>query len=87
MAVLPRQRLRSPIPRGHWKATTFIGAAPDEITSPMLLDGLITQEWLAAYIKQVSASTMKPGDLVALDNPPLIAISKPERLQRISEPR
>lgn len=65
------QRLRSPIPHGHWKTTTFIGGLRlTGMTAPMVLDGPMTGEWFAAYAEQVLAPTLKSGDIVILDNLP-----------------
>src|SRR3546814_881614 len=64
-------RCRSPIPHGHWKTTTFTGALRlTGMTAPMVLDGPMTGEWFAAYAAQVLAPTLRPGDIVILDNLP-----------------
>lgn len=64
-------RCRSPIPHGHWKTTTFTGALRlTGMTAPMVLDGPMTGEWFAAYAEQVLAPTLRPGDIVILDNLP-----------------
>jgi transposase len=64
-------RCRSPIPHGHWKTTTFTGALRlTGLTAPMVLDGPMTGEWFAAYAEQVLAPTLRPGDIVILDNLP-----------------
>ena len=64
-------RCRSPIPHGHWKTTTFTGALRlTGLTAPMVLDGPMTGEWFAAYAQQVLAPTLRPGDIVILDNLP-----------------
>jgi len=64
-------RCRSPIPHGHWKTTTFTGALRMiGLTAPMVLDGPMTGEWFAAYAQQVLAPTLRPGDIVILDNLP-----------------
>jgi transposase len=65
------QRLRSAIPHGHWKTTTFIGGLRlTGMTAPMVLDGPMTGGWFHAYVEQVLAPTLKPGDIVILDNLP-----------------
>lgn len=64
-------RCRSPIPHGHWKTTTFTGALRlTGMTAPMVLDGPMTGEWFGAYAQQVLAPTLRPGDIVILDNLP-----------------
>ena len=63
------QRLRIGLPHGHWKTTTFIGGLRlSGMTAPMVLDGPMTGAWFAAYAEQVLAPSLKPGDIVILDN-------------------
>ena len=65
------QRLRAGVPHGHWKTTTFVGALRRHgLTAPMVLDGPMTRAWFLAYVEQVLAPTLKPGDVVILDNLP-----------------
>ena len=64
-------RCRSPIPHGHWKTTTFTGALRlTGMTAPMVLDGPMTREWFLAYVEQVLVPTLRPNDVVILDNLP-----------------
>lgn len=64
-------RCRSPIPHGHWKTTTFTGALRlSGMTAPMVLDGPMTSEWFVAYVEHVLAPTLRPRDVVILDNLP-----------------
>jgi transposase len=64
-------RCRSPIPHGHWKTTTFTGALRlSGVTAPMVLDGSMTGEWFVAYVEQILVPTLRPGDVVILDNLP-----------------
>ena len=56
-------------PHGHWKTMTFLAALRcDEITAPFVLDGPINGESFRAYVEQVLAPTLKPGDIVVMDN-------------------
>ena len=56
-------------PQGHWKTMTFLAALRcDEITAPFVLDGPINGESFLAYVEQVLAPTLKPGDIVVMDN-------------------
>jgi transposase len=64
-------RCRSPVPHGHWKTTTFTGALRlTGMTAPMVLDGPMTAEWFLAYVEQVLVPTLRPNDVVILDNLP-----------------
>ena len=65
------RRLRSAIPHGHWKTTTFVGALRlSGMTAPMVLDGPMTGAWFLAYVQQVLRPTLRRGDVVILDNLP-----------------
>lgn len=57
------------MPHGHWKTTTFVGALRlTGMTAPMVLDGPMNGAWFLAYVQQVLAPTLKPGDVVIMDN-------------------
>lgn len=65
------QRCRAPVPHGHWKTTTFVGALRLEgMTAPMVLDGAMNGPAFLAYVEQVLAPTLQPGDIVVMDNLP-----------------
>ncbi len=36
--------------------------------APMVLDSAMTSEWFTAYVRQILAPTLRPGDIVILDN-------------------
>ena len=59
------------MPHGHWLTTTFTGALRlSGLTAPMLLDGPMNRDAFEAYVEQVLAPTLAPGDVVILDNLP-----------------
>jgi transposase len=63
------KRLRAYAPHGHWQTMTFIGALRlDRLTAPCVFDGPINGECFKAYIQQLLAPLLKPGDIVVLDN-------------------
>jgi transposase len=63
------QRLVCPVPHGHWKTTTFVAALrADGLTAPMVIDGAMTGDLFVAYVEQVLVPTLRPGDVVVLDN-------------------
>jgi transposase len=65
------ERCRAPVPHGHWKTTTFVGALRLEgMTAPMVLDGAMHGAAFIAYVEQVLVATLKPGDIVVMDNLP-----------------
>ena len=62
-------RLLAKVPHGHWKTMTFVAALRlDGITAPLVLDQPINGEWFLAYVEQTLIPTLKPGDVVVLDN-------------------
>ena len=59
------------MPHGHWKTTTFVGALRLEgMTAPMVLDGAMHGAAFLAYVEQVLVPTLKPGNIVIMDNLP-----------------
>ena len=65
------ERCRAPIPHGHWKTTTLTaGLRAGAVTAPMLLDGPMNGTAFRAYVEQVLAPTLAPGDIVVMDNLP-----------------
>ena len=65
------ERCQAPVPHGHWKTTTFVGALRLEgMTAPMVLDGAMHGAAFLAYVEQVLVPTLKPGDIVVMDNLP-----------------
>ena len=64
-----RKALHAKVPHGHWKTLAFIGALrKDEIVAPCVFDGPIDAATFSAYVEQSLAATLKPGDVVVLDN-------------------
>jgi putative transposase len=63
------QRLRALVPYGHWKTMTFLAALRhDRIDAPWVVDGPINGELFRLYVAEVLIPTLKPGDIVVLDN-------------------
>lgn len=63
------ERLIGKTPHGHRKTTTFIAALRcDAVTAPMVLDGPMNGEAFLAYVGQILVPTLKPGDVVVMDN-------------------
>jgi len=62
-------RLLAKVPWGHWNTMTFIAALRhDRIEAPWLLDGPINAERFRTYVEQVLVPTLRPDDLVLMDN-------------------
>jgi len=63
------ERLIAKVPHGHWKTSTFIAALRcDRIEAPWLLDGPINAAAFTTYVETVLTPTLRPGDLVIVDN-------------------
>lgn len=63
------KRLIARAPHGHWKTMTFLAALrSDAITAPCVFDGPINGESFLLYVQQILVPTLKPGDLVVMDN-------------------
>jgi transposase len=62
-------KLLAKVPQGHWRTLTFLAALRhDRIDAPFVLDGPINGESFLAYVEQVLVPTLKPGDIVIMDN-------------------
>lgn len=63
------QRLVAKIPQGRWRTLTFLAALRhDRIVAPCVIDGPINGESFLAYVEQVLVPTLRPGDIVIIDN-------------------
>ncbi len=63
------ERLVDKVPHGRWKTATFLAALRnDRIDAPCLFDGPINGERFRAYVEQFLVPTLKPSDVVILDN-------------------
>jgi transposase len=63
------QRLIARAPFGHWKTSTFLAALRwDGMSAPAVFDGPINGRSFTAYVEQVLVPSLRPGDIVVLDN-------------------
>src|SRR5215213_849214 len=63
------ERLVDAVPFGHWTTTTVVaGLRASGIIAPFVLDGPMTGEAFRAYVEQVLAPELEPGDAVVMDN-------------------
>lgn len=77
------ERCSAPVPHGHWKTITFTAALRiDGMTAPMVLDGAMNAIAFLAYVEQVLVPTLRPGDIVVMDNLPA---HKPQAIRRAIE--
>ncbi len=65
------ERLIGKVPQGHWKITTFVAALRyDAITAPFVIDEPMNGEIFRIYLQRCLVPTLKPGDIVVMDNLP-----------------
>lgn len=63
------KRLRGFAPHGRWRTMTFLAALRcNQLTAPCVFDGPINGECFRAYVNQQLIPTLKPGDIVVMDN-------------------
>lgn len=62
-------RLVDATPHGHWCMTTMLSSIrADGTTAAMTIDGATDAEVFAVYVRQILAPTLRPGDIVVMDN-------------------
>ena len=63
------KRLKGYAPHGHWRTMTFLAALrSDGLSAPCVFDGPINSRCFQAWVEQQLVPTLKPGDIVILDN-------------------
>ena len=77
------ERLIGKVPHGHWKITTFVaGLRRDAITAPFVIDQPMNSAIFKAYLEQCLVPTLKPGDIVVMDN---LSSHKSDEVRQIIE--
>ena len=65
------ERLVGHAPHGHWQTTTLIGALDmNGVRCSTVVDGPVNADVFTSFVQQVLAPTLKPGDIVVMDNLP-----------------
>ena len=63
------ERCHASAPCGHWKTTTMISSIRlDGTTACMTIEGATDTEVFRTYVAEVLCPTLRPGDLVIMDN-------------------
>jgi transposase len=63
------QRLSAKVPHGRWKTMTFLAALRhDRIEAPWFIEGPIDGDSFRLYVEKVLLPTLRPGDIVVMDN-------------------
>jgi len=56
-------------PHGHWQTTTMISSVRVDGSSACLtIDGATNTEVFQAYVREILVPTLRPGDIVVMDN-------------------
>jgi transposase len=65
------RRVVGRVPWGHWKTVTFVaGLRLDGFTAPLAIDCAMNGAIFVEYLRQCLAPSLKPGDIVIIDNLP-----------------
>jgi transposase len=63
------RRLIGKAPHGRWRTLTFLAALRcDGLIAPGVFDGPINGRSFLAWVEQILLPTLKPGDIVIMDN-------------------
>ena len=67
--ALRGQRVHARAPAGHWQTTTMLSSIRlDGSTACMTIEGATDTEVFQTYVREVLCPTLRPGDLVVMDN-------------------
>lgn len=79
------QRLIAKVPHGHWKTSTLIGALDSTgMRCSAVVDGPVNADVFTAFVEQVLAPELRPGDIVVMDN---LSSHKSHAIRRAIEAR
>jgi len=79
------ERVKASAPFGHWATQTFIaGLRCDGLTAPWIVDRPMNRTIFETWIETQLAPTLRPGDVVILDN---LASHKSEKARAILKQR
>jgi transposase len=63
------ERVHASTPSGHWQTTTMISSIRwDGSTACMAIDSATDTEVFQTYVRQVLCPTLRPGEVVVMDN-------------------
>jgi transposase len=79
------QRARGSVPRNHGHNITLVAAlTPDGLQVPWLIEGAMTTETFEWYIAEQLGPTLRPGQVVVLDN---LSVHKAARIRHALQAR
>jgi transposase len=63
------RRLHAAAPAGHWRTTTMISSMRlDGSTACLTIEGTTDTEVFRTYVEKILLPTLRPGDIVVMDN-------------------
>lgn len=63
------ERLYDAVPQAHWRMTTLVAAARRTgVAAPLVFEGATDEAAFRTYVAEVLVPTLRPGDIVVLDN-------------------
>jgi transposase len=76
-------RVDGPVPHGHWKMITLTAAVRlDGVGACLAFDGATDSACFETYVERCLAPTLRPGDVVVMDN---LACHKAAEVSRLIE--
>lgn len=79
------RRLIDKTPHGHWKTTSLIAAlGMAGVRCSTVVDGAVNRDVFEAFVEQVLAPELRPGDVVVMDN---LSSHKGEKIRRLIDER
>jgi len=77
------QRLHATAPHGHWHTTTMISSVRlDGSCAAMTIEAATDADVFGAYVRHILAPTLRPGDIVIMDN---LAAHKSPQVRKLIE--
>jgi transposase len=77
------KRVDGPVPQGHWKITTLLAAVRlDGVGACLAFDGATNSLRFETYVEQCLVPTLRPGDIVIMDN---LSCHKTAEVKRLIE--
>jgi transposase len=75
------ERVREAVPHGHWKVLTILGALSTKgVQASMTVEAATDADLFLAFVEHVLAPTLRPGQVVVMDN---LSAHKQRKVRRL----
>ena len=75
------ERVHEAVPHGHWKALTILGALSTKgVQASMTIEAATDTDVFVAFVEQVLGPTLRPGQIVVMDN---LTAHKQRKIRRL----